>query len=71
MNTTHRPQIVVLGGGYAGTMAANRLSAEGTAAEITVVNARPRFVHRIRLHQWIAGTGTAEEDYRHVLSDRV
>ncbi|GAA3691457.1 NAD(P)/FAD-dependent oxidoreductase [Gordonia hankookensis] len=71
MNTTHRPQIVVLGGGYAGTMAANRLSAEGTAAEITVVNAHPRFVHRIRLHQWIAGTGTAEEDYRHVLSDRV
>ncbi|AZG43717.1 NAD(P)/FAD-dependent oxidoreductase [Gordonia insulae] len=71
MNTTHRPRIVVLGGGYAGTMAANRLSAEGSAADITVVNARPRFVHRIRLHQWIAGTGTAEEDYRQVLSDRV
>ncbi|MFW0792898.1 FAD-dependent oxidoreductase [Gordonia sp. CPCC 205515] len=66
MNTTH---IVVLGGGYAGTMAANRLSA--VAATVTLVNPRPQFVHRIRLHQWVAGTGRAEHDFAEVLADGV
>ncbi|MGV9710185.1 NAD(P)/FAD-dependent oxidoreductase [Gordonia sp. NPDC003424] len=66
MNT---PQIVVLGGGYAGTMAANRLSAAD--ATVTLVNPRPQFVHRIRLHQWAAGTGQADHDYRDVLADDV
>lgn len=66
MNT---PQIVVLGGGYAGTMAANRLSSAD--AIVTLVNPRPRFVHRIRLHQWAAGTGQAIHDYDDVLAARV
>lgn len=53
--------VVVLGAGYAGVMAANRLLASRTADEhtqlrVTVVNARERFVERIRLHELLAGT---------------
>ena len=33
MNTENRPQIIVVGAGYAGTMAANKLAASG---EVTV-----------------------------------
>lgn len=50
-------RIVVLGAGYAGTYVAGtlarRLSPEDT--EITVVNAEPDFVQRLRLHQLAAG----------------
>ena len=50
-------RIVVLGAGYAGAYVAGtlarRLSAAG--AEITVVNAEPDFVQRLRLHQLAAG----------------
>ncbi|MGC4959912.1 NAD(P)/FAD-dependent oxidoreductase [Gordonia sp. DT101] len=70
VSASRRRQILVLGGGYAGTMAANRLSAADDA-DVVLVNPRPRFVHRIRLHQWVAGTGTADEDFRHVLNGRV
>ncbi|MEV1079270.1 FAD-dependent oxidoreductase [Streptomyces sp. NPDC050211] len=50
-------RIVVLGAGYAGAYVAGnlarRLSPEDT--EITVVNAEPDFVQRLRLHQLAAG----------------
>ncbi|MEU0112227.1 FAD-dependent oxidoreductase [Streptomyces bobili] len=50
-------RILVLGAGYAGAYVAGtlarRLSAEDT--EITVVNAEPDFVQRLRLHQLAAG----------------
>ncbi|MBP5893522.1 NAD(P)/FAD-dependent oxidoreductase [Streptomyces scabiei] len=50
-------RIVVLGAGYAGAYAAGtlarRLSPAGS--EITVVNAEPDFVQRLRLHQLAAG----------------
>jgi NADH dehydrogenase FAD-containing subunit len=50
-------RIIVLGAGYAGSFAAGnlarRLSTKDT--EITVVNAVPEFVQRMRLHQLAAG----------------
>lgn len=61
-STQHKPHVVVLGGGYAGTMAANHLRLR-TDVNITLVNPRPQFVERIRLHQLAAGTGTATADY--------
>ena len=53
--------VVVLGAGYAGVLAANRTLASLTPAEaqrvrLTVVNAAPDFVDRIRLHEVAAGT---------------
>jgi NADH dehydrogenase FAD-containing subunit len=44
------PHLVILGGGYAGMLAAIRLAGRG-ALRITLVNAVPHFVERIRLHQ--------------------
>ncbi|MGN9790035.1 NAD(P)/FAD-dependent oxidoreductase [Streptomyces sp. OZ13] len=50
-------RIVVLGAGYAGAYAAGTLARRLAPAdtEITVVNAEPDFVQRLRLHQLAAG----------------
>ncbi|MEV3994006.1 FAD-dependent oxidoreductase [Streptomyces sp. NPDC049837] len=50
-------RIVVLGAGYAGAYAAGNLARRLSPAdtEITVVNAEPDFVERLRLHQVAAG----------------
>lgn len=50
MNTA---QTTVIGAGYAGVMAANRLAAHG--ADVTLIAARDVFVERIRLHRVAAG----------------
>ena len=48
---------VVLGGGYAGVMAANRLAAaKRPELEVVLVSPDERFVERIRLHEYAAGT---------------
>lgn len=52
-----KQEIVILGAGYAGTMAALRLIpqiAQGLA-NVTLIDAQPAFVERIRLHQLAAG----------------
>jgi NADH:ubiquinone reductase (H+-translocating) len=58
--------VVVIGGGYAGTLAANRLKTRRDVA-VTLVNPRPEFVERIRLHQLVADTGTATVAYTDML----
>lgn len=63
-------RIVVVGGGYAGVLAANRLR-QRADVDITLVNPRPQFVERIRLHQLVAGNDDAIEDYSAVLADSV
>ncbi|MCV7255430.1 FAD-dependent oxidoreductase [Mycobacterium hackensackense] len=63
-------KVIVLGGGYAGVLAANHLLQQQTA-QVTLVNARPEFVERIRLHQLVAGTHDATADYDELLSDKV
>lgn len=71
MTDRHSPtRVVVLGGGYAGTLAANHLRMRADV-DITVVNPRPQFVERIRLHQFAAGTGTATVDYGTLLGKGV
>ncbi|MGV9758683.1 NAD(P)/FAD-dependent oxidoreductase [Streptomyces tricolor] len=52
-------KVVVVGAGYAGTFAANRIAKRMPGAEVTVINERPEFVERIRLHQQVAGTAVA------------
>ncbi|MHA7987439.1 NAD(P)/FAD-dependent oxidoreductase [Rathayibacter sp. CAU 1779] len=65
-----RPAVVVIGGGYSGAVAANRLRKRDDI-DITLVNARADFVDRIRLHQFVAGTGSATVDYASLLGDEV
>ena len=59
--------IVVLGAGYAGAIAAGRLARRlhPDQTEITVVNADPDFVERVRMHQ----LATGQELKRRKLSD--
>jgi NADH dehydrogenase len=68
--TFQRTHIVVIGGGYAGTLAANHLRLNADV-DITVINPRPVFVERIRLHQLAAGTRSAAVDYGTLLGDGV
>ncbi|MBO8190040.1 NAD(P)/FAD-dependent oxidoreductase [Streptomyces spirodelae] len=62
--------VVVIGGGYAGVMAANRLTLRDDVS-VTLINPRPDFVHRLRLHQLVGGTHDAVVAYRDVLAERV
>ncbi|MGU3653788.1 FAD-dependent oxidoreductase [Mycolicibacterium sp. A43C] len=63
-------QIVVIGGGYAVVPAANRVL-QRADVDVTLINPRPEFVERIRLHQLVAGNDDAVADYATVLSPRV
>jgi NADH dehydrogenase FAD-containing subunit len=47
---------LILGGGYAGTICAQRLAGRlrGQGARIALVNPRPGFVERLRLHEGLA-----------------
>jgi NADH dehydrogenase len=58
--------VVVIGGGYSGVIAANHLRVNGDVA-ITLINPRPQFVERIRLHQLVTGSDDAVVDYADVL----
>ncbi|MGV0642203.1 FAD-dependent oxidoreductase [Mycolicibacterium sp. XJ2546] len=80
--TDKRAHVIVIGGGYAGALAANRLrgrpkSIPGSLrsrppdVDVTLVNPRPQFVERIRLHQWVARSGEATVDFGTLLGDGV
>ena len=68
-----RRKVVVIGGGYSGTLAANHLRMRGDRdiPDITLVNPRPKFVERIRLHQLVAGTHQATADYGSLLGEGI
>lgn len=63
-------EVVVIGGGYAGVIAANRVTQRDDVA-VTLINARPAFVERIRLHQLVGGSDDAVVDYQEILADGV
>ncbi|MEV0271491.1 FAD-dependent oxidoreductase [Hamadaea sp. NPDC050747] len=65
-----RTEVVVIGGGYAGVMAANRMRQRDDVT-VTVVNPRGVFVPRLRLHQFVGGTHDAAVDYQEVLAEGV
>lgn len=69
-SAAHKTHVVVIGGGYAGTMSANHLR-QRPDIDITVVNPRPVFVERIRLHQLVAGTGNATADFDTLLGEGI
>lgn len=67
---TENTTVIVIGGGYAGTLAANQLLANKNLT-VTLVNPRPHFVERIRLHQLVAGNATATAGYDKLLNPAV
>ena len=52
-----RPDVAVVGGGYAGLMAAGRLSLGGRS--VVVVDPKPCFIDRLELHRPWIGSGCA------------
>lgn len=65
-----KPHVVIIGGGYAGVLACNRLR-QRPDIDITLVNPRPDFVERIRLHELAAGSGDATVDFSSLLADGI
>jgi NADH:ubiquinone reductase (H+-translocating) len=63
----HNTHVVVIGGGFAGVMAANRLT-QRKDVTVTLVNPRPAFVARLRLHQLVGGSHGAVIAYTDVLA---
>lgn len=61
--------VVVLGGGYAGTLAAIRLAGKikGKAVTVTLVNGSDHFVERIRHHQVAAGQHIQKRSFAKLL----
>lgn len=66
--TPHK--ILILGGGYAGLMAASRATRAGSAVQVTLIDARPAFTQRIRLHETLAGRTPKTLDYASLLKRR-
>jgi NADH:ubiquinone reductase (H+-translocating) len=64
--TDKKTRVVVIGGGYAGVIAANHLQL-GNDIAITLINPRPEFVERIRLHQLVTGSDDAVVAYSDIL----
>ncbi|GAB2657036.1 NAD(P)/FAD-dependent oxidoreductase [Nocardia goodfellowii] len=67
---SNKYEIVVIGGGYAGVMAANRLTQRADVT-VTLINPRPAFVPRLRLHQLVSETHDAVVDYQNILAESV
>lgn len=65
-----KQKILILGGGYGGMIAAARIARSGPAAEVTLIDARPSFVQRIRLHEALAGSSPRTLDYAPLLAKR-
>lgn len=64
------PKVLILGGGYAGLMAAARFGRHVAGAEVTLIDARPEMVQRIRLHEILAGGSPKTLPYERLLARR-
>jgi NADH:ubiquinone reductase (H+-translocating) len=68
--TEQKTRVIVIGGGYAGVLAANHLRLNENV-DITLVNPRDKFVERIRLHQLVTGSDDAVVDFSEILGDGI
>lgn len=69
VGTAGKQRIVIVGGGYAGLMAAARIG-RTSRANVTLVDAQPAFAQRIRFHEALAGTTLKSFDYGPALAQR-
>jgi NADH:ubiquinone reductase (H+-translocating) len=67
LNQSH---VVVVGGGYAGALAALRLAGRTRGARVTLINGVDHFVERIRLHQVVAGDRRKQHSMRSMVEGR-
>lgn len=69
MRHQHQHRIVVLGAGYAGAIAAGRVARRlhREDVSVTLVNAEPDFVERVRMHQLAAGQELRPRPFSEVL----
>lgn len=66
------PTVVIVGGGYAGVLAANRVAGKlRRDARVVLVSDRDELVHRVRLHEMAAGTNDTRYPLARMLSSRV
>ncbi len=70
MSHLNRHRVLVLGGGYAGLVAAARVARAGDRVDVTLVDARDALVQRIRLHELLAGGEPATLPYAPTLARR-
>ncbi|MCB0106626.1 MAG: FAD-dependent oxidoreductase [Caldilineaceae bacterium] len=70
MQPTNQTKVIVLGGGYAGTLAALRLAGktDQQSVEVILVNGHDHFVERIRHHQLAAGQPTKQLPFDRLLA---
>lgn len=67
---TENTHVIVIGGGYAGVLAANRLTQRDDVT-VTLINPRATFVERLRLHQLVGGSHDAVVGYREILAEGI
>ncbi len=66
--STSKKRVLVIGAGYAGATVAVRLAGRSRGrVEVTVVNPRPRFVNRLRLHHVAIGRAVPAPDLHRML----
>jgi len=72
MTSVRTERVLVLGGGYAGMIAALRVAGHARRrATVTLVDPKATFVQRLRLHQVALGQSIAAPSYKSLLRDKV
>lgn len=69
-NRARADRIVILGGGYAGLLAAGTLRREQPQARITLVDTQSEFSHRVRWHEQLAGQTIDHINYEAFAAER-
>lgn len=64
------PGVLVIGGGYAGLTAAARIAEDPAGPAVTLVDEKPGFVERIRLHEIAAGSRPRDLTYSEFMGAR-